>query len=124
MWAEAGKQLIRPFFDEHNGCLCLSDQEYYEAHESHFGLWKDARFLLKYGCSSEDYWNSEKILVQVKQAVTIAEINIHHPPTILIKIVGICTANTDDALNVTRMNVNAGGTKPKKHDTAWDGQMS
>lgn len=85
MWAEAGKQPIRPkgrgrdimvsdFIDDYNSYLSLSDGEYEEVHANNSDLWKDARFLLKYGISSERYWNSDKFLVQVKQAVTIAEI--------------------------------------------------
>ena len=67
--------MVSDFIDEHNGYLCLSNQEYEESRANHPGLWKEARFLLKYGSSSEGYWNSETFLVQVKQALTIAEIN-------------------------------------------------
>ena len=35
---------------------------------------KNTRFLLKYGSSSDGYWNSKKFISQVQQAVTIAEI--------------------------------------------------
>ena len=49
LWAEAGKQPIRPkgqghaimdsdFIDEYNGYLALSDQEYVEARPNHTGL--------------------------------------------------------------------------------------
>ena len=41
---------------------------------SHRGLWKSARFLLKYGSSLEGYWNSEKFLKQVHDVLIIAEI--------------------------------------------------
>ena len=51
MWAEVGKQPIRPkgqgrgimvsdFIDEHCGYLRLSDQENEQAHENNPGLWK------------------------------------------------------------------------------------
>ena len=57
VWAEAGKQPIRPkgqgrgimvsdFIDEHNGFLRLSDEEFQQAAGDHPGLWKEARFFL------------------------------------------------------------------------------
>ena len=90
LWAEAGKQPTRPngqgrgimvsdFISEHDGFLRLSDQEYEEAHVNHPGLWKDAQFMLRYGSSSVGYWNSKKFLIQVKQALTIAEAK--YPPS-------------------------------------------
>ena len=56
LWAEAGKQPIRPkgqgrgimisdFIDEYNGFLALSDQEYEEARANHTGLWKMLDFF-------------------------------------------------------------------------------
>ena len=73
--------MVSDFIDEHRGYLALSDHEYEEARANHSGLWKSARFLLKYGSSSEGYWNREKFLIQVKQALTIGEINILHRHT-------------------------------------------
>ena len=63
VWSEKWGQQIRPkgqgrelmvsdFIDEHNGYLALSDAEYEEARSSHPNLWKEARFILKYGCDS------------------------------------------------------------------------
>ena len=82
LWAEVGKQPICPkgqgegimvsdFIDEHNGFLQLTDYEYEQARSSHRGLWKEARYLLKYGSASEGYWNSENFMRQVEQAITI-----------------------------------------------------
>jgi len=68
MWAEKGKQPIRPkgqgrgimvsdFIEEHGGYLQLSmsNEEYmYEvAKDSHPGLWKEARQLLEFGAEYE-----------------------------------------------------------------------
>ena len=58
MWAEKGKQAIKPksqgqgimvndFIDEHNGYLCLNDKEYEREKGSHTGLWKEARSFLE-----------------------------------------------------------------------------
>jgi hypothetical protein len=44
-----GKVAVSDFIDEYNGYLALSDQEYVEARPNHTGLWKNTRFLLKYG---------------------------------------------------------------------------
>ena len=53
--------MVSDFINEHNGYLELTDNEYEQAHSSHSGLWKEARYLLKYGSSSEEYWNSENL---------------------------------------------------------------
>ena len=135
LWAEAGKQPIRPkgqgrgimvsdFIDEHNGFLALTDEEYEATHAQHSGLWKNARFLLKYGSSSERYWNSDKFLNQVQHALTIAEIKY---PASSYNIVFLFdqssghTAYAEDSLNANRMNVNPGGSQPKMRDTTWPG---
>lgn len=124
VWAETGKQPIHPkgqgcglmvseFIDEHNGFLKLSDEEFEDASTEHPGLWKEARFILKFGIAAEGQWNNEKCMHQVRQAVTIAEIKY---PTLTHNIVFLFdqssghTAYVDDALNVNRMNVHPGAT--------------
>ena len=112
--------MVSDFIDEHNGYLRLSDAEYKQAHSSHPGLWKEVRFLLKYGASTEGYWKSEKFMKQVEHAVTIAEIKYprsSHNLLFLFDQSSGHTAFADDALNVNRMNVNPGGTQPKMRDT-------
>ena len=137
LWAEEGKQPIRPkgqgrglmvsnFIDEHSGYLALSDQEYEDGRANHSGLWKSARFLLKYGSSSEGYWNNEKFLTQVKPALTIAEIKYpasSHSIVFLFDQSSGHTAYAEDSLNTNRMNVNSGGSQPRMHDTIWDGKV-
>ena len=59
---------------EMSGYLKLSDEEYDKARSSHPNLWKEARFILKYGSDSQGYWNSKKFMNQVKHTLTIAEI--------------------------------------------------
>ena len=78
LWAKVGKQPIRPkgqgrgimvsdFINEHDGFLHLTDNEYDESRSSHCELWKEAHYLLKYGNSSEEYWNSDKFMHQGHQ---------------------------------------------------------
>ena len=137
LWAEEGKQPIRPkgqgrgimvsdFIEEYGGFLALTDQEYEEARLHYSDLWKSSRFLLKYGSGSEGYWNSEKFLIQVKQALNIAEIKYpvsSHSIVFLFDQSSGHTAYAEDALNVNRMNVNPGGSQPKMHETTWNGKV-
>ena len=85
LWGEAGKQPIRPkgqgcgimvsdFIEEHNGYLHFTNQEYEQFRTNHSKLWKDTRLLLKYGTGLKTIGIVRKFLVQVKQAVTIAEL--------------------------------------------------
>ena len=60
--------MVSDFISEYDGYLRLTDDEYEQAHSSHSGLWKEARYLLKYGSAQEGYWNSEKFLRQVKRS--------------------------------------------------------
>ena len=118
--------MVSDFIDEYSGYLALTDQKYDEAHANHPGLWKTARYLLKYGSSSEGYWNSEKFIFQVQHVLTIAEKKY---PASSYDIVFLFdqsighTAFADDALNANRMNVNPGGSQPKIRDTVWDGRV-
>ena len=59
--------MVGDYIDKHNGYLALSGEEYEKARANHSGIWKGARFLLKYGSSSEGCWNNVKFLVQVQQ---------------------------------------------------------
>ena len=136
MWAEKGKQPIRPkslgrelmvsdFIEEYGGYLQLSDEEYERAKVSHSGLWKEARQLLKLGSEYEGYWNSEKFLRQVDKSITIAEIKYSretHSIVFLFDQSSGHTAFSEDALNVHRMNVKPGGSQPRLRDTIWNGQ--
>jgi hypothetical protein len=115
--------MVSDFIDEYNGYLALSDQA---AHANHTSLWKDARFLLKYGSSSEGYWNSETFLVQVKQALIIAEIKYpssSHNIAFLFDQSSGHTAYAEDAHNVNRMNVNLGGNQSEMRHTTWEGRV-
>jgi hypothetical protein len=106
--------------------LHLTNDEYEQSRSAHDGLWKEARYLLTYGASSEGYWNSEKFLKQVEQTVTIAEMkypSITHNSVFLFDQSSGHTAYAADALNANRMNVNPGGTQPRMRDTVWNGKV-
>ena len=66
--------MVSDFIDKYNGYLQLTNAEYEEARLSHPNLWKEARFLLKYGADTQNYWNSEKFIHHIEQAANIAEI--------------------------------------------------
>ena len=136
MWSEQGKQPIRPksqgrglmvsdFIEEHSGYLKLTDTEYDKAKDSHPGIWKEARQLLKIGAEYEGYWDNEKFMKQVEKAIEIAEVKYpkeSHSLVFLFDHSSGHTAFSDDALNVNRMNVKPGGAQPAMHDTLWNGK--
>ena len=85
MWGEKGKQTIKPkglgrgimvsdFVDEHNGLLGLSNEEFERGKLQYPDLKKKARTLLKYGAETEGYWNSDKFMSQVKDAIKIVKV--------------------------------------------------
>ena len=137
MWAEQGRQPIRPkgqgrgimvsdFIEEYDGYLRLSDEMFERAQIVHPGLKQEARILLKYGASSEGYWNSEKFMSQVENAVKLADYKYpadEHNLVFLFDQSSGHTAYAEDALNVRCMNVNPGGSQPKMRDTTWNGTL-
>ena len=137
VWAEKWSQQIKPkgqgrglmvsdFIDEHNGYLRLSDAEYDEARSSHSDLWKEARYILKYGTDSQGYWNSDRFMNQVKQAATIAEIKYPRASNTIVFLFDQSSGHTaydSDALQVSRMNVNPGGSQPAMRDTTYNGTV-
>lgn len=83
--------------------LRLTDEEYEETQSCHIDLRKEARFLLKYGTSSEGYCNSEKFMIQVAQAVTIAEAKYprsSHNIVFSFDQNRSCTAYAKESLNI------------------------
>ena len=137
VWAEKWSQQIKPkgqgrglmvsdFIEEHNGYLKLTDTEYEEARSHHPNLWKEARYILKYGTDSQGYWNSEKFMNQVKQAVTIAEIKYPQESNTIVFLFDQSSGHTaydSDSLHVVRMNVNPGGGQPAMRDTTYNGRV-
>ena len=85
MWGEKGKMVIKPkgqgrgimisdFIDEHNGFLALSNAEFEEGKQTYPNLKQEARVKLKIGAEFEGYWNSDKFLQQMVDAIQIAKV--------------------------------------------------
>ena len=112
--------MISDFIDERNGYLELTQEEYEEAKKKNPSIKKYARQQLEYGEAKEGYWTSEKFMGQNKEAVKIAEVK--YPKEEGWKIVWIfdhssChAAMPDDALDVSKMNVNPGGKQRVMRD--------
>ena len=137
MWAEKGKQPIRPkglgrgimvsdFVDEFNGLLTLTEEEFERGRLMYPNLKKKARVLLKYGVESEGYWNNEKFIKQVEDVIKI--VNIKYPKNYynvfwFFDHSSGHTAFAEDALNVNRMNVKLGGAQPRMRDTYFNGRL-
>ena len=87
MWAEKGKQPIRPkglgqgiimvsdFVDEYNGLLRLTEEEFERGKLTYPNLKKKARdrLLLKYRVESGGYWNNEKLIKQMEDVIKIVK---------------------------------------------------
>ena len=137
MWGKKGEHMLRPkskgsgimvsdFVDEKNGYLALTSEEYAAASVTHPAMWKEARCLLEYGESREGYWTSEKFMLQVEEAVAIADIK--YPKEEGWRVVWVFDqsschkAMAADALDATKMNVNPEGKQPAMRDTVWAGK--
>ena len=118
-------RLTPTLYNTHDSYLVLTDEEHERAKEHYPLILKAARVLFKYGAQSEGYWNCEKFLIQVENAVQIAEMNYpseRHSLTFIFDQSSGHTAYADDALNAHRMNVGDGGKQPRRRDTIWDGK--
>ena len=80
-----------------------------------------ARELLEYGDHAEAYWTNDRFMRQ--EAVKIAELK--YPKEKRFRHCWIfdhssChAARSEDALDVSKMNMNPGGKQPKMRDTIW-----
>ena len=85
MWALEDQSCIRPknrgtglmvsdVIDEYNGCLRLTDEEFTLHKRTHTNIRQAARTLLRYGENRDGYWNSDKFISQIKEAVEIASV--------------------------------------------------
>ena len=69
--------MVSDFVDERDGYLALMSEEFASASVTNPALWKEAWCLLEYGECREGYWTSEKFMLQIEEAVKIADIK--HP---------------------------------------------
>ena len=115
--------MVSDFIDEHSGYLHLTDEEHASAKESDPTILKYARTLFEYGESREGYWTSERFMNQLKEAVKIADAK--YPKVDGWRVVWIfdhssChAAMPDDALDVSKMNVNPSGKQRVMRDGWW-----
>jgi len=136
-WGTKGTTVMRPkskgsgimisdFIDEKNGFLRLTQEEYDRAKQTDPNIWMEARASLEYGENREGYWNSERFMNQIKMAAKIAEIK--YPKEDNWKHVWVfdhssChAAMPDDALDVSKMNVNPGGKQRVMRMGSFDGK--
>ena len=137
LWAKKGTSVMRPkskgsgimvsdFITEKDGYLALTEEEYEQAKQKDPSIRRYARERLEYGEAKEGYWTSNKFMTQIKQAVKIAEMK--YPKDEGWRIAWIfdhssChAAMPEDALDVTKMNVNPGGRQRVMRDGWWDGR--
>ena len=59
--------------EEHNGYLCLTDQEYEEAQKNNPHVIEQACAFFEYGENKEGYWTSERLMSQIEDAAKLAE---------------------------------------------------
>ena len=137
-WGVKGEGMLRPkskgsgimvsdFIDERNGFLALDQNEFEEAQKSDITITQQARETLEYGESREGYWTSEKFMLQMNNAVKIADIK--YPREEGWNVVWVfdhssChTAMAEDALDASKMNVKPGGKQPVMRATIWAGKV-
>ena len=81
-----------------------------------------AHVLFKYGAEKEGYWNSNRFMANIKNAVAMAEFKYPPEKNTLVFIFDQSSchkAYAENALNVTRMNVRPRGKQPCMQDTVW-----
>ena len=119
MWASDDTLVIQPktkgsgimvsdYIDQHNGFLCLTDEEHALATATDPDFPKAARELLEYGAAKEGYWTGQKFMANVQKAARIAEFKYKpdkHTIVWLFDHSSCHRAFADDALNANKMNV-------------------
>ena len=105
--------MVSDFIEESSGYLQLTQKEYDEAKKHDPTITRYARRLLEYGEAKEGYWTAEKLMGQVKNAVKIADFKYSRSEgwrVVWIFDHSSChAAMPEDALDVSKMNVNPGG---------------
>ena len=134
MWGEKNKIVIKPkgqgrgimvsdFIEEHNGYLRLTE-EFAQGKIRYPDLKQEARVLLRFGSDYEGYWNSDKFLIQVRDAIKIAKVKYSPEEYNVYWFFDQSSGHTafsDNALVASRMNVKPGGKQPVMHDTNYMG---
>ena len=124
--SKGSRIMVSVFIDEQNGYLQLMEDEYTRTKEKDPTIRRQACQLLEYGEAREGYWMLENFMAQLKEAAKIAKAK--YPKNEGWRIVWIFNhsschaAMTDDALDVSKMNVNPGGKQRVMRDGWWGGK--
>ncbi|CAG8855589.1 2244_t:CDS:2, partial [Gigaspora margarita] len=81
-----------------------------------------ARVMMVLGANRDSYWDSVKLLEQVRRAIRIFERT--HPGCVGIFAFDNATSHkafSEDALVASKMNLGPGGLAPKMRETVWSG---
>ena len=133
MWAEKGMKPVKPksqgagimvsdFIEEYDGWLKLSDNDYKVAKQLKLSTKQEARVLLEIGEKRDGYWNNEKFMSQMKNAMKICKFKYPAEKYDVLWLFDQSSGHTkkaDNALNVNVMNVKPGGKQPVLRDTIF-----
>ena len=118
--------MVSDFIEEKGGYLALTQQQYDHIKVNNPSTRMNARQLLEYGESKEEYWTSDRFMSQIRQAVKIVEVKYLKSDgwrVVWIFDHSSChSAMSDDALDVSKMNVNPGRKQRVMRDGFWDGK--
>ena len=132
-WATSDEPIIPPkmkgasimvsdFIKQHDGFLRLTDDE---AARAGAKVPTTACVLLEYRAEQEGYWNSERFLANMADAVKIANFKYTPKKNAIVFVFDQSSchkAYAENALNVNRLNVHPRGKQPCMRDTVWAGQ--
>lgn len=135
MWGEEERPALLPktngsglmvsdFIDEHDGYLCLSEQQYQHAKAMNPNVQQHARVVFEYGSECGGYWTGDRFMAQMKTACDITEMK--YPPSshtvVFILDQSSCHRKFDERALVARNILVKDGGSRRVRDTVWAGQ--
>ena len=125
MQKSKGRGIMVSDFVSEDGFLCLSD-EIKSISDPNLKRY-EGREQIEYGENADGYWTNERFMNQMEVAVKLAEIKYPKDKGFrhcwVFDHSSCHAARSDDALDVSRMNVKPGGKQPKMRDTIWNGRV-
>lgn len=125
-----GKAIMTACFFTQDGELRLLDGELEDARKRFPNIQAETRFLLKIGKSADGYMNNDQFVKVVENALLVAQYKFPrdkaHEVLWFFDQSGVHVRFADDALNVSKMNLNPGGKQPEMHDSYYqtaDGEV-
>ena len=126
MQKSKGRGIMVSDFVSEDGFLCLSDDEIKSISDPNLKRY-EAREQIEYGENADGYWTNDRFMNQMEVAVKLAEIKYPKDKGFrhcwVFDHSSCHSARSDDALDVSRMNVKPGGKQPKMRDTIWNGRV-